>query len=70
MKAIKILNNGVAKKYAKITLFVKKFGKREFPNVYVKFKENCIDFSDYEDFHFLMYVLYSNLQNVELIENE
>lgn len=68
MKAMKIVNNGIAKKYAMIDLVMKKHGRKEFPNVYVKFKEDCIEFSDCEDFRVLMYVSYSELQNVELKE--
>lgn len=68
MKPIEIVNNGLAKRYAMLDLHIKKQGRKEFPNVYVKFKEDCIEFSDCEDFHFLMYVQYSDLQSVELIE--
>ena len=68
MKPLKVPNNGIAKRYAMMDLVMKKHGRKEFPNVYVKFKEDCIEFSDCEDFHFLMYVSYSELQNVELRE--
>ena len=68
MKPIKVKNNGIAKKYVMVDLSVKKQGRKEFPDVYVKFKEDCIEFSDWEDFRILMYVPYSDLQNVELKE--
>ena len=68
MKPMKVVNNGVAKKYAIVDLSVKKQGRKKFPDVYVKFKEDCIEFSDWEDFHILMYIPYSELRNVELKE--
>ena len=68
MKPIEIVNNGLAKRYTMIDLHIKKQGRKEFPNVYVKFKEDCIEFSDWEDFRILMYVQYSDLRKVELKE--
>ena len=68
MKPMKVVNNGIAKKYAMVDLVMKKHGRKEFPNVYVKFKEDCIEFSDCEDFNILMYIPYSDLVNVELKE--
>ena len=68
MKPIKVINNGIAKKYAMMDLFVKNHGQKKFPNVYVKFKENCIEFSCWEDFRILMYVPYTELKSVELEE--
>lgn len=68
MKPIKVINNGIVKRYAMIDLSMKKHGRKEFPDVYVKFKEDCIEFSDCEDFHILMYIPYSDLENVELKE--
>lgn len=68
MKPRKVINNGIAKKYAMISLHMKGYEIKEYPNVYVKHKEDCIEFSDCEDFHILMYIPYSELKNVELKE--
>lgn len=66
MEPLKV--NGIAKKYAAIGLVIKKYGRKDYPNVYVKFKKDCIEFSDWEDFRILMYIPYSELKNVELKE--
>lgn len=68
MKPKEVINNGIAKRYAMMDLVTKKHGRKEYPNVYVKIKEDCIEFSDCEDFHILMYVSYSELETVELRE--
>lgn len=62
--------SNIVKKLPKIILSVKKIGVKRYFNIYVRYKETCIELSDYPDFRVLMYIPYSEIEKIEFEENE
>lgn len=60
-------NNGI-RKIRKIVITGKKEKTLTFKDVYINFKPDAIDISDYEDFRFLMYFPLDEVKKFEIEE--
>ena len=76
MNGKKTMNDGIAVKCSILRLFRKKESTekkekgRKFENIYVKFKDDCVEMSDWEDFRMLIYIPYTEIEKIEWVEKK
>jgi len=70
MKPIKPEDRYIVKQLPYISISIKKKGKVEYRHMYTRFKSDCIELSEKDDFRILMYIPYSEITKMKWDEYE